>query len=136
MQNPRCIRVLVADDNVINQTLFAKMLSILEVKADVVDSGERALEACRSQRYDIIFMDYQMPGTDGIEAAKNIKDISSKPKPVVILMTANLLVNDYYLTHPGAVDDFLKKPFTLQEIGTIIKKWELTFTTRPSSGNE
>jgi CheY-like chemotaxis protein len=136
MQNPHCIRVLVADDNVINQILLTKMLSVLGINADVADSGTQALEACRSQPYNIIFMDYQMPGADGVETAKNIKDMNRKPKPVVILMTSNLLINDYYLSHPGTVDDFLKKPFTLQEIGAIIEKWEPTFATYPSSKNE
>src|SRR3954451_12787536 len=99
MQNPQCIRILVADDNVINQTLFAKMLLVLGIQADVVDNGSRALEACRSQPYDMVFLDYQMPVTDGVEAAKNIKNIIPAPKPVIILMTANLLVNNYFLTH-------------------------------------
>jgi CheY-like chemotaxis protein len=136
MQNPQCIRILVADDNVINQTLFAKMLSVLGVQADVVDSGVRALEACQFQHYDMVFMDYQMPGTDGVEAAKSIKEINRIPKPVIILITANLLVNDYYLTHPGVVDDFLKKPFTLQEMADIIKKWQPSFVVHPPSNDK
>ncbi len=136
MQNPQCIRILVADDNVINQTLFAKMLLVLGIRADVVDNGSRALEACRSRPYNMVFMDYQMPVTDGVEAAKNIKDIIPAPKPVVILMTANLLVNNYFLTHPGVVDDFIKKPFTLQELEALIEKWEPTFAIHPSHNNE
>jgi CheY-like chemotaxis protein len=84
----------------------------------------------------MVFLDYQMPVTDGVEAAKNIKDIITSAKPVVILMTANLLVNDYFFTNPGVVDDFLKKPFTLQEIEALIKKWEPTFAIHPSHKNE
>jgi CheY-like chemotaxis protein len=136
MQNPQCIRILVADDNVINQTLFAKMLSVLGVQADVVDNGLRALEACQSQHYDMVFMDYQMPGADGVEAAKSIKEINESPKPIIILITANLLINDYYLTHPGVVDDFLKKPFTLQEMSDIIEKWQPLFAVHPPSNEE
>ncbi len=136
MQNPQCIRILVADDNVINQTLFAKMLSVLGVQADVVDSGARAMEACQSQHYDMVFMDYQMPGTDGVEAAKSIKEIDNPPKPVIILITANLLINDYYLTHPGVVDDFLKKPFTLQEMADIIEKWQPLFAVHPPASDK
>jgi CheY-like chemotaxis protein len=136
MQNPQCIRILVADDNVINQTLFAKMLSVLGVQADVVDSGARAWEACLSQHYDMVFMDYQMPGTDGVEAAKSIKEINRTPKPVIILITANLLVNDYYLINPGVVDDLLKKPFTLHEMSGIIEKWQPLFTVHPPSNDE
>jgi CheY-like chemotaxis protein len=136
MQNPQCIRILVADDNVINQTLFAKMLSVLGLQADVVDNGLRALEACKSQHYDMIFMDYQMPGADGVEAAKSIKEIDKNPKPIIILITANLLINDYYLTHPGVVDDFLKKPFTLQEMSDIIEKWQPLFAVHPPSDEE
>jgi CheY-like chemotaxis protein len=136
MQNPQCIHILVADDNVINQTLFAKMLSVLGVQADVVDSGSRALEACQSQHYDMIFMDYQMPGTDGVEAAKSIKEINPVRKPVIILITANLLVNDYYLSHPGIVDDFLKKPFTLQEMADIIEKWQPLFAVHYPSNDK
>jgi CheY-like chemotaxis protein len=135
MQNPQCIRILVTDDNVINQTLFAKMLSVLGVQAAVVESGELALKACVSQPYDMVFMDYQMPGTDGLEAATNIKNINRLPKPIIILMTANLLINDCYLTHPGVVDGFLKKPFTLQEMEAIIEKWQPMFAVHPSSNN-
>ena len=136
MQNPRCIRILIADDNAINQTLFAKMFLVLGIQADVVDSGTRALEACHAQPYDMIFMDYQMPGTDGLETAENIKRINRKAKPIVILMTANLLMNDYLSTHPGVVDDFLKKPFTIQEIAAIIKKWEPTIAIHPPFSKE
>lgn len=136
MQNLQCIRILVTDDNVINQTLFAKMLSVLGVQAKVVESGELALEACRSQPYDMIFMDYQMPGTDGLEAATNIKNINRLPKPVIILMTANLLMSDYFFTHPSVIDGFLKKPFTLQEMKAIIEKWQPTFAVPPSSNKD
>ena len=122
MQYPQGIRILIVEDNVINQILFTKMLSVLGYQADVSESGTQALEACCSQQYDIVFMDYQMPGIDGVEAAKAIKSIDRNPKPVIILMTANLLVNNDYLMHPGIIDGFLKKPFTIQEIKTIIEK--------------
>lgn len=133
MQSPHCISILVAEDNVINQTLLTKMLSVLGYKADVVDNGTSALEACQSKLYDIIFMDYQMPGADGIETAKNIKQINCEPKPMIILMTANLLVNDDYLSQPGAVDYFFKKPFTLQEIAAVIEKWQPMFAVQHTS---
>lgn len=123
MQSPHSLRILVAEDNLINQTLFTKMLSVVGYTAEVVDDGNCALDLCKQQAYDLIFMDYQMPGADGIETAKNIKAINRHPKPVIVLMTANLLVNNDYLSHPGVIDDFLKKPFTLQEIAAIIKKW-------------
>lgn len=136
MRHPQCIRILVAEDNIINQALFTKMLSVLGHKADITDSGTSALEACESQRYDIVFMDYQMPGIDGIETAKSIKRINREPKPIIILMTANLLVNDDYLAHPGVIDDFLKKPFTLQEILAVIEKWQSIFAVQQSSEEE
>jgi CheY-like chemotaxis protein len=136
MQSPQCIRILVAEDNVINQTLFAKMLSVLGYKADITDSGTCALEACQSQQYDIVFMDYQMPGTDGVETAINIKQINRSNKPVIILMTANLLVNNDYLAKPGVIDGFLKKPFTLQEIAAIIEKWQPLFAVQQITKNE
>lgn len=136
MQNSPRIRVLVADDNVINQVLFARMLLVLGVTADIVDNGTQALEACTTQQYDMIFMDYQMPETDGVEAATCIKHTSVEQKPVIVLMTANQLINNYYLMQSSAVDDFLKKPFTLQEMTDVIKKWQTAFTTQlPSSIN-
>lgn len=136
MQNPQCIRILVADDNVINQTLFAKMLSVIGVQADVVESGMHALEACQARSYDMVFMDYQMPGTDGVEAARRIKEMNRSHQPIIILITANLLINDYYLTHPGVVDGFLKKPFTLQELADTIEKWQPFFAAHPSSNQD
>jgi CheY-like chemotaxis protein len=136
LHNPQGIRILVVDDNIINQILFAKMLSVLGIQADVVESGERALEACQFQPYDMVFMDYQMPETDGMEAAKKIQQLNRNPKPVIILMTANLLINDNYLSHPGVVNGFLKKPFTLQEILEIIEKWQHLFAAHPSSNKE
>ncbi len=125
MQNLQYIHILVAEDNIINQMLIVKMLSALGCKADVVENGALAIEACRLQAYDLIFMDYQMPETDGVEAARSIKqNCSLQQQPVIILMTANLLVNDDYLNHPGVLDDFLKKPFTIQEMSGKIEKWQ------------
>jgi CheY-like chemotaxis protein len=133
MQHLHCVRILVAEDNVINQTLFTKMLAVLGFTADVAATGTEALEAYKAQPYDIVFMDYQMPGLDGVEAARSIKSINPELKPVIVLMTANLLVNDDYLSHPGVVDDFLKKPFALQDIATIIEKWQPQFATQQAS---
>jgi len=127
MQRPLCVRVLVAEDNVINQKLFARMLSLLSIEAEMVDSGPNALQACRQKGYDMVLMDYQMPGTDGVETAMEIKRSLQGQKPIIILMSANLLVNSDYLLHPGVIDGFLKNPFTLQELKELIEKWQPVF---------
>lgn len=127
------INILVADDNNINQTLMVKALSALGYKADVVSTGTDAVTANKEHHYDLVLMDYQMPEMDGAEAAQCIKENGQAHKPVIILMTANLLVSTDHLSHHGIFDGFLKKPFTMEELAGTIEKWRPRFQQAKSA---
>ncbi len=118
------LNILIAEDNVINQKLLLRMLSKMGYLADIVNNGLEVLEALERQKYDIVFMDIQMPEMDGIEASKRIiKQYDVSRKPIVIAVTANAMAGDKekYLT--AGMDDYMSKPIVLEHLERIIRKW-------------
>lgn len=103
-------RVLVAEDNDVNQKLILKLLDRLGVAADVAENGELAVDMALSGRYDLIFMDMKMPVMDGLEATRLIKMKSAAPKPVIVAMTANVLPDDRQKCLEAGMTDYISKP--------------------------
>jgi signal transduction histidine kinase/CheY-like chemotaxis protein len=119
------IRILVAEDDHINQLVSLKILEKLGFQADVVSDGREAVEAVKSIRYDIIFMDLQMPVMDGYEAAENIREQENEKsdKPVMIAMTGDARPLVREKCFEAGMDDFLPKPVQLKHLQEIISKW-------------
>lgn len=118
------LKVLVAEDNMINQKLITKILSQLGFQADVVGNGLEAIEELKRVRYDIIFMDVQMPEMDGLEASKYIvQNWKSDERPFIIAMTANVMQGDKEKCLNAGMDDYLSKPVVIDDVQKIIKKW-------------
>ena len=118
------LRILVAEDNIINQKLVLKMLGQLGYIADVVGNGKEVIEALKRQRYDIIFMDVQMPEMDGLEATRYIlKNWREDARPRIIAMTANAMHGDRDKCIDSGMDDYISKPILIEEIREVIKKW-------------
>ncbi len=91
-------RVLVVEDNPVNQKVAVKILEKLGYETDVMPNGEKAIEALEQNRYDVILMDVQMPVMDGLEATRAIRSSGSKvlnPQIPIIAMTARALSLDY-----------------------------------------
>ncbi|MCA9537766.1 MAG: response regulator [Myxococcales bacterium] len=110
------LRILVAEDNPVNQRLAIVMLSRLGYRADVVASGSEAVNALEAQPYDVVLMDVQMPEMDGVEATRVIRQSSSLPQPRIIALTANALAGDREQYLAAGMDDYLSKPLHIRAL--------------------
>ncbi|MCA9621252.1 MAG: response regulator, partial [Myxococcales bacterium] len=99
------LRVLLAEDNVVNQRVALAMLERMGYRADVASDGVEAVEAVRRQTYDLVLMDMQMPRMDGIEATKKIRDEVGRP-PVIVALTANALSEHRLACLEAGMDDY------------------------------
>ena len=122
-------KVLIAEDNAINQRVVAIMLSKLGYSADVATEGAVVLEMLAKQHYDLILMDCQMPGMDGFEATKAIRalpsDISQIP---IIAVTANALPGQREKCLATGMNDYISKPIQTGLLAATLQKY------LPSSG--
>lgn len=111
------LRILLAEDNVVNQKVAQRILSKIGYRADIAANGLEALEALTRQPYDVIFMDIQMPEMDGIETTKVILE-KWKPeqRPRIIAMTANALQGDKEKYLEVGMDDYVSKPVHVKEL--------------------
>ncbi len=110
----RPLRILVAEDNVINQKVAIRLLERMGYRADVASNGLEALEAVHRQHYDVVLMDVQMPEMDGLEAARRIRsELRAPERPRLIALTANVLTGDKQACLEAGMDDYLAKPLDL-----------------------
>lgn len=118
------IKILVAEDNPINQKLIMTILTKLGYTATLVENGALAYEACKNQKFDIIIMDLQMPVMNGLDASQKIKsDNSINPKPIIIALTANAMSGDREKCLNAGMDDYMTKPVQIKLLDENIKKW-------------
>jgi len=118
------IAILVAEDNAINQKLMVRILELNGYHCDLADNGELAAKAVKNKKYDIVFMDIQMPVMSGFEATETIRKAEKKKKRLpIIALTANALVGDKEKCLEAGMDDYLSKPVKAAEIVEKIRKW-------------
>lgn len=115
------LRILVAEDNVINQQVALSFLERLGYRADVAANGLEVIDSLHRQPYDVVLMDVQMPELDGLEATRRIRRLSSselaaEAQPRIIAMTANAMREDYESCLAAGMDDYLSKPVRLEEM--------------------
>jgi CheY-like chemotaxis protein len=124
--NSAAIRILVVDDNAVNQCVTGHQLQRLGYRADFANNGQEAVDAVRRQSYDIIFMDEQMPVLDGIEATKQIRrgqaagEANFAPHLRIIALTANALPSERERLLRSGMDDYLSKPVTIAAIREVL----------------
>ena len=118
-------RILVVEDNRINQKVALGLLKKAGLTADVANNGKEALDAMSEKRYDLIFMDCQMPVMDGYEATGAIRasEASSDVRNLIIAMTANAMDGDESKCLAAGMDDYLSKPVKLDKLRAVIEKW-------------
>lgn len=121
---PENIRILLAEDNRVNQMVATKLFRNLGHIPTVVGNGLEALAALEKQSYDIIFMDCQMPKMDGYEATREIRKLSLSPEPRIIAMTANALAGDEAKCLGAGMDDYMTKPVRLETLREMIARWQ------------
>jgi signal transduction histidine kinase/HPt (histidine-containing phosphotransfer) domain-containing protein/ActR/RegA family two-component response regulator len=135
---PREVRILLAEDNVINQRVAQSILSKLGCKADVVANGLETVRALELINYDLVLMDCQMPEMDGFEATAVIRDPESKilnHKVPVIAMTANAMKGDREACLEAGMDDYLSKPVKKEDISVVLEKWLKPETPEHNAGD-
>ncbi|MDQ6644092.1 MAG: response regulator [Chloroflexota bacterium] len=130
------LRILLAEDNTVNQKLALRQLERMGYRADVVANGLEILEALQRQRYDVILMDVQMPEMDGLEASRAIhEEWESSQHPRIVAMTANAMQGDREECLAAGMDDYLTKPIqikALQEALERVGQW-VQVHRRPTS---
>jgi len=118
------LRILVAEDNHVNQKLAKRVFQKLGYSIDMVGNGLEAVKLCEQKHFDVVFMDINMPEMDGLTATGEIrKSASIKQQPAIIAMTANVINGDRENYLAMGMDDFIGKPIKLAEIIEITKKW-------------
>jgi len=118
------LRILLAEDNTVNQMVALKMLDKLGYKADVAANGIEVLQALERQEYDVVLMDISMPEMDGLEAARAIRrKWPQEPNgPKIIAMTASALVGDRELCMAAGMDGYISKPVRREELAAILNE--------------
>ena len=126
------IRIIVAEDNIINQKVLIKMLENLGCRADAVSNGIEVLNALESTPYDLVLMDCQMPEMDGFEATQNIRNRSSlhNPNIPIIAITANAMKGDREKCIAVGMDDYIAKPIQPDLLAELVNKWAIKISAR------
>ena len=118
------LKILLTEDNIVNQKVATKILEKLGYKADIANNGLEAVEKVKSFSYDIIFMDLLMPKLDGIEATQRIRaELTEGKNPKIIAMTADSMMNDKDSCVKAGMDDYINKPIGVEELRELLTKW-------------
>jgi PAS domain S-box-containing protein len=107
--------ILLAEDNPVNRKVALAMLGRLGYEADTATNGLQAVAACRARRYDLVFMDVQMPEMDGLEATRHVRLLGGK-QPLIIAMTANAMEGDREICLAAGMDDYIAKPVKIEDL--------------------
>ncbi|MFQ5571664.1 MAG: two-component regulator propeller domain-containing protein [Rhodothermales bacterium] len=111
------LRILLAEDNVVNQKVLQQFLMRLGYRADVVANGFEVLDALERSRYDVVLMDVQMPEMDGLEATRRIRTTREPSDwPWIIAITANATLEDQQQCYDAGMDDYLSKPVRIDDL--------------------
>lgn len=119
------LKILMAEDNTINQMVARKMLEKLNYRIDIAANGWEAIKALERQNYDLILMDQHMPEMDGVEATKRIcGKWDKKKRPRIVALTASAFKEDRDRCFEAGMDDFLTKPIQIHEVVRVLQQCE------------
>ena len=116
------LRILLAEDNVVNQKVALRLLAQMGYRADVAANGLEAIEAVERQTYDVVLMDVQMPELDGFEASREINRRWPAARPRIVAMTANAMQGDRELCVAAGMDDYVAKPIRVEELVSALER--------------
>ena len=118
------MRILVAEDNPVNQVVINRMLQRLGCNADLVSDGLDVLRQVQATPYDLVLMDIQMPGIDGLEAARRIRTLSAAHSRIpIVALTASATVDDRGACVAAGMNDYLTKPLDLDALRKVLEHW-------------
>ena len=117
------LRILLAEDNTVNQKVALRLLERMGYRADVVANGLEVLEALQRQSYDVILMDVQMPEMDGLESSRAIHEgWPAEQRPRIVAMTANAMQGDREECLAAGMDDYLTKPIQIKALQEALER--------------
>jgi signal transduction histidine kinase/DNA-binding response OmpR family regulator len=117
------LRILLAEDNAVNQKVALRILDKLGYRADVASNGLEALDALERQPYDVVLMDVQMPEMDGLDASRRICERwPDESRPRIIAMTANAMIEDREACFAAGMDDYVAKPVRPEELAEALSR--------------
>jgi CheY-like chemotaxis protein len=117
------LRILLTEDNVVNQKLALRLLAQMGYRADVAANGLEAIDAIERQTYDVVLMDVQMPELDGLEASREInRRWPEERRPRIVAMTANVMQGDRELCAAAGMDDYVSKPIRVDELVAALER--------------
>ncbi len=117
------LRVLVAEDNPVNQRVALMLLARMGYRPDVAGNGAEVLEALRGRPYDLVLMDVRMPEMDGITATRRIRaELPPERQPHIVAMTANAMAEDRETCRAAGMDDFIAKPVRVVELARVLRR--------------
>ena len=117
------ISALVVEDNLINQRLIKILLQEYNLKVTTASDGEQAVRLCRNYRFDIVFMDIDMPVKDGIAATREIKQLGGSAEMPIVALTAMAMQGDRERIMREGLDDYLSKPLTREKLEFVLEKY-------------
>jgi PAS domain S-box-containing protein len=148
------LKILLAEDNVVNQQVALQLLQRMGYRADLASNGLEVLEALRRQSYDVVFMDVQMPEMDGITATRLIRQqwpdqrelgegsehlqsaqLPKSKRPWIIAMTANAMMGDREMCLEAGMDDYVSKPIRVAELGQALNNVQEQLKTLDVEGS-
>ena len=120
-EDKKSIKILVAEDNKINQRIAVKIFEKIGYQVDLADNGQIAVDMQQQNQYNFIFMDIQMPIMDGIQATREIMATQYTNMPLVVAMTANVFSEHEEACRDAGMVDFMSKPFTIERLESVIE---------------
>jgi signal transduction histidine kinase/CheY-like chemotaxis protein len=124
------LRILIAEDNVVNQTVLLKILERMGYQPAVAATGLEAIDAVLKEHYDLVLMDVQMPEVDGLEATRWIrKVVSHSNRPMIVAMTANTFSEDRERCLAAGMNGFISKPFRIPELRELLENCGRSFAS-------
>lgn len=122
-RNAKSKKILVAEDNKINQIVITKMLKKIELSSDLVENGQEVLDILEKNSYDIILMDCHMPELDGLEATRRILDIYGVDAPIIVAVSASAMKEEVQASYDAGMKDFISKPVKINEFVRVLNKF-------------
>ena len=118
------IRILLAEDNIINALLTCTLLEADGHTVETVEDSMLAVEAMKTQNYDMIFMDMRMPNIDGLEATRKIRGLSTMSKDLpIVALTANAFDDDRNACFDSGMNNFVTKSVSAEELSEMVVRW-------------
>ena len=125
--NGNVARILVVENDRVNQRVTKATLEHIGYLVDVVQDGEEALEKVTKSNYDLVFMDCHMPKKDGYEATKEIREMSWASNMIIVALTADVSEENTRKCFEIGMNDFIKKPVHIEDLKDKAKKWLPSF---------